>query len=173
MKAPSPVASQGNTRLNQHHNRQGKLTLKVTSLGSDRRLPVIHGLLEGRRVNVLVDTGAQVTLVHQGVVPDNVCVTPTTKTVTGVTGAPLDIAGEAWMSVTLNNDTFNYQCVIVKDMEYDMLIGIDLLRNRKYVLDFSRSKGGGERAADRTFKTESNCTYSCYDAKNSATTAFA
>ena len=135
----TPVAGQENMHLTQ--SGREKLTLKVTSLDSDRSLPVIQGLLEGRRVSVLVDTGAQVTLVHQRVVPDNICVTPTTKTVTGVTGAPLDIVGEAWMSVTLNNDTFDYPCVIVRDMQYDMLIGIDLLRNRKYVLDFSRSKG--------------------------------
>ena len=139
MKSPPLTASHGNTRLKQQRNRRGKLTLKVTNISSDRRLPVIHGLLEGRRVNVLVDTGAQITMVHQRVLPDNVVVIPTTKTVTGVTGAPLDIAGEARMSVTLNNETFDYQCVIVRKMEYDMLIGIDLLRSRKYKLDFSQS----------------------------------
>ena len=91
-------------------------------------------------MQILVDSGAMCTLVHHKVLRDkNVSINPTTKVLTGVTGTALSVLGEADVPLSINGECFEHKCLIVRDMDYSMLMGYDMLTARGYVLDFSNT----------------------------------
>ena len=70
--------------------------VEVVSICESSKLPIIQGKIEGRDVDMLVDTGAMVTLVHERLVRNTpVNMRATNKTVSGVTGATMEVLGEA------------------------------------------------------------------------------
>ena len=93
---------------------------------------------------MLVDTGASITLVHRKLLTANCELMPTRCKVTGVTGSPLRLMGEAKLDITINGLSTNHKCVIVEAMEHDAIIGYDLLKGEGYTLDFSHPEPEGK-----------------------------
>jgi transposase InsO family protein len=99
---------------------------------------------------MLVDTGASITLVHCKLLKPSSNLKPTHCKVTGVTGSPLRIMGEAMLDLNINGLVTNHRCVIVETMEHDAIIGYDLLKGEGYTLDFSnpvRARKGKRQTA--------------------------
>ena len=87
-------------------------------------LPYVMGMVGDRVAKMLVDSGAGATLVHKKLLVPNVTkLRKTTMRVTGVTGADLDIAGEAEVQIEIKGLRTLHNCLIVGDMENDVLLG--------------------------------------------------
>ena len=92
----------------------------------------------------MLDSGAMITLVGSHMMEgQNVHLTAPRTTVKGVTGALLQVRGEAVLSIEVNGKTFEHNCVIIEGLAYDMLMGFDLLKARGFILDFSTCAGDG------------------------------
>ena len=101
---------------------------------------------------LLVDSGAGATLVHQKLVPTGkYTIWETSKRVTGVTGTDLGILGEARVEIEINGLQTAHNCLVVKEMENDVLIGVDFLTAGGYVLDFARTEPEIRDQRSRTY----------------------
>ena len=89
----SPLtSSKGNPSVTKEH----LVCLKVVEVCQSSRLPYVSGEINGKSANILVDTGAEVTLVDEGLIKDTgAVISDTHRYITGVTGAALNIVGEA------------------------------------------------------------------------------
>ena len=104
-------------------------------------MPFVLGKVKGDLVNILVDSGAMCSLVHQKIVKGkNISITPTATVLTGVTGTPMTVLGEAEVPLEINGEKYIHTCVVVRDMSYNMIMGFDLLSKRGYILNFSDAK---------------------------------
>ena len=102
------------------------------------------GMVGHQPAKLLIDSGAAATLVHKRLLPEEgTQLRKTFKRVTGVTGADLRISGEADIDIEFNGLRITHNCLIVEDMENDVLVGYDFLTNGGYVLDFSRLPNEG------------------------------
>ena len=111
----------------------------MVNLCESHKLPFIYGEIQGREAKMLIDSGAMVTLVKKELLSNTaVRITPTNKVITGVTGDSLGVLGEARVEISINGDTYKHECIVVNDMEHDVILGYDLIHARGYVLDFSK-----------------------------------
>ena len=67
-------------------------------------------------------------------------ISPTNLVVSGVTGTPLRIVGQAKVLMQIPEHKFVANIMVVDQMEYDVLLGIDVIKGRGLVLDFSSSE---------------------------------
>ena len=108
------------------------------------------GMVGGQPIKLLVDTGAAVTLVNYDVIKNvSPKIRPTKRKIVGVTGAPLDVKGEAELELTINGLVTNHNCLVVGNMKNEAIIGYDLLKEEGYTLDFSEP-GKAERGKRQT-----------------------
>ena len=107
--------------------------------GVDIELPMLRGRVGSKGVNILIDSGAQCTLVDSTVIRGQaIRLIETTRQVKGVTGHWLAVAGEAFIPFVINEQAFYFKCLIVDNLNYDVMMGFDLMKARGYILDFSR-----------------------------------
>ena len=71
---------------------------------------------------ILVDSDAGATLVHKKLVPPQTIIRRTPRRVTGVTGAELDIRGEAEVEFEIHGLRKTRSCLIAGEMENDALL---------------------------------------------------
>ena len=113
-------------------------TIYVYANNNIGELPFVMGKVGHYPAKMLVDTGAAVTLVHARLLqPGMAELHITNRRVTGVTGSALDIVGEANLDITINGLATNHNCLIVAEMDHEVIIGYDLLKAEGYTLDFS------------------------------------
>ena len=99
--------------------------LGIIDVCEGRNLPFVKGVVQGRNVDMLVDSGAMVTLAHHNIIcGQNVILRPTNRIITGVTGSPLDVMGVADLEIQLQDEKYLYECIIIRNMEHEFLIGI-------------------------------------------------
>lgn len=114
------------------------MCLKVVEVCQNSRLPYVNGEINGKSANILVDTGAEVTLVDEELIKDTKAViSDTHRYITGVTGAALNIVGEVNLEIKIGDEECTHKCLVVRSMMKDMIMGMDLIRKRGYKLDFS------------------------------------
>ena len=82
-----------------------------------------------------MDSGAQATIVHKRMV--NCQIYPTRVKMKGVTGQYLKLAGEAHFDLTIEGTQMHHRCLVAEAMEYDAIIGYDILKGGGYTVDFS------------------------------------
>ena len=100
---------------------------------------MIKGRVGTENVMLLIDSGAMCTLVNVEVLKNqSVKVGPSSRRIRGVTGHTLNVLGEAWVPLTINDQSFDYNCVIVEGLGYDVILGYDLMKHKGYMLDFSK-----------------------------------
>ena len=90
----------------------------------------------GKKLELLVDTGAEVTVVGPGVV--EVELEPLVGIVRGVSGAPLPVEG--WLQAMVKLGDRQESCsVLVAEVGFDGILGLDTLRRFGAVLDCGRN----------------------------------
>ena len=72
---------------------------------------------------------------------------------TGVTGTDLGILGEARVEIEINGLRTAHNCLVVKEMENDILIGVDFLTAGGYILDFAKTEPDIREPRSRTYLT--------------------
>ena len=104
-------------------------------------LPYVRGKVGSKPTRLLIDTGAACTLIHYSTLGERERqeVIPSYRNITGVTGDNLEVIGESDVSITINGREVLHNCVVVKNMRQDAIIGYDLLSEEGFVLDFSKA----------------------------------
>ena len=103
----------------------------------------VRGSINGTSANLLVDTGADASLLSFAVwdklqqKPELNRDTATHKLV-GVQGTPLSICGIAQVDIDLAGEKFNTQMVVVDSLTNEAILGKDFLRTNRCIIDVSR-----------------------------------
>ena len=97
----------------------------------------VPGYIGGQQANILVDTGAEVTLAHKRVVGSSLHdLRSCNRRLTGVTGETLEVMGAIDLDIKLHNETAKHEIIIVKELPYDVIVGRDFLQKENYTLKF-------------------------------------
>lgn len=100
----------------------------------------VSGILGGLEIDILVDTGAAVSLVSERVYRKiNMKLTEGHDNIVGACGEPMFVLGQANCALKLGRQTIGHNFYIVRDLNYECLLGVDFLR--KYKCDILLSKG--------------------------------
>ena len=99
----------------------------------------IHGNIGEKPTDFLFDSGAVISVIYCKLLPDNVNVTDTTILAISANGAPLDITGQAILSVTLGALTVTQEFTVVCHLTVDYLLGADFLKKHKAIVDCGSS----------------------------------
>ena len=112
-------------------------TLSISALSEHH----VHGTIEGVPVDLLVDTGAAVTVMNS-TVWDEVSRKQPTKTLQatqrgliGVQGKPLDVRGVAELTIQLCAEEFPTQVMVVDSLSSGAILGRDFLRVNNCLID--------------------------------------
>ena len=104
------------------------------------------GYIDGRAANMLIDTGADVTLAHERIVTPNLpFMRKYNRKLAGVTGGTLVVLGSIDLKIKLHEDAANHEVVVVEDIPYDVIIGRDFLEKENYTIKFSPPTPGRPR----------------------------
>ena len=98
--------------------------------------------VNGIPVNALIDTGAQVTLLHASVFrrfQNAPTLRPVEIRLNGVTGHQLDVLGTADLELVLQDETCRFPVHVTEDLHVDFIMGLDLLRHLKVSLDLDKN----------------------------------
>lgn len=92
----------------------------------------ISGELAGLEINILVDTGAAVSLVSETVFRKvNIKITEGRDNIVGACGEPMFVLGQASCVLKLGRQTINHNFYIVRDLHYECLLGVDFLKKNQ------------------------------------------
>ena len=89
-------------------------------------------LVAGKPIDMLVDTGSAVTLVHQRVLnrsPQNFKLSVVGEPVVSANGQPLDIRGKCDLEICVDGVNVVHSVLVPADVTQDCLLGIDFLGN--------------------------------------------
>ena len=99
----------------------------------------VHGNISEKPTDFLLDSGVAISVIHYKLLPDNVNITDTTTVAVSANGAPLDIAGQAILSVTLDPLTVTQEFTVVHHLTVDCLLGADFLKKHNAIVDCGSS----------------------------------
>ena len=87
---------------------------------------------------MLIDTGATCTLVLLAMLgkEEKRNIKHSHRVITGVTGDNLEVVREGDITLTINGQEIKHNCVVVKNMRQEVIVGYDLLSEEGFVLDF-------------------------------------
>ena len=112
--------------------------LQVSNVCTNSNLPFVLGKVNGELINILADSGAMCSVVHYKVIKGmGLPVRPSSSVLTGVTGAAIDVVGEVLLPLEINGRKFEHNCIVVRGMDYNMIMGYDLMTKQGYILNFS------------------------------------
>ena len=96
-------------------------------------------LVGGEPVDMLIDTGSAVTLVHQRVLnrsQKNFKLSFVGEPVVSANGQPLDIKGKCELHICVNGVDVVHSVLVAADVTQDCLLGIDFLSKHNSKIDF-------------------------------------
>ena len=99
------------------------------------------GRVGGQPVDILVDTGSAVTLVHYRVLQKakrDFKLGLLSEPVVSANGQPLDIKGKCELEIFLGGLTVVHQVLVAADVMQVCLLGIDFLGKHNCTIDFNR-----------------------------------
>ena len=140
------VGEIGKTRNVSENNLSKKVGTKVLansfssihSVSSDTAV-YVAGLVAGQPIDMLVDTGSAVTLVHQRVLnrsPQNFKLSVVGEPVVSANGQPLDIRGKCDLEICVDGVNIVHSVLVAADVTQDCLLGIDFLGKHGCKIDF-------------------------------------
>eukprot|EP00731_Ephydatia_muelleri_P006855 Em0003g1103a len=91
-----------------------------------------------RSVNMLLDSGAAVSVIRSGVLEDKSrnLVMATSRTAIGANGLPLNVMGQVDLDICLGNFRTVHTFIVVRDLTFECILGADFLKVNKAVMDF-------------------------------------
>ncbi|KAL5457023.1 hypothetical protein EMCRGX_G034258 [Ephydatia muelleri] len=91
-----------------------------------------------RSVNMLLDSGAAVSVIRSGVLEDRSrnLVMATSRTAIGANGLPLNVMGQVDLDICLGNFRTVHTFIVVRDLTFECILGADFLKVNKAVMDF-------------------------------------
>ena len=149
------VGEIGKTRNVSENNLSKKVETKVVansfssihSVSSDTAV-YVAGLVAGQPIDMLVDTGSAVTLVHQRVLnrsPQNFKLSVVGEPVVSANGQPLDIRGKCDLEICVDGVNVVHSVLVAADVTQDCLLGIDFLGKHGCKIDFEAKSLSIER----------------------------
>jgi len=87
-----------------------------------------NGYIGNMPVNVLVDSGAAVSVIHYNLVRD-MQLANTSGGAVGANGSPLDVVGQTTVTITLGYFTIKHNFVVVRNLTVDCLLGADFMND--------------------------------------------
>ena len=130
-------------------NQESLEIIKLVNMNGEQKegrgdeLPMIYGCVGNKQVTMLIDSGAMCTLVDSKVIENQpIKVVPSSRVIKGVTGHWLSVVGEARIPFLINNQPFYFTCLVVNNLSYNVMLGYDIMKARRYVLDFSQMQVG-------------------------------
>ena len=100
-----------------------------------------RGLLGGRPVHFLIDSGAAVSVVSHDILSTSARanITKAAPLTVGANGLPLDVLGSVKLQVNVNNVCTSHVFIVARKLTVDCLLGIDFLSCHGAVLDCARN----------------------------------
>ena len=98
----------------------------------------VNGFLNDVPTNFLVDSGAAMSVVHYNLVKGS-HITKQGGLAVGANGSPIDVVGQAVVTVMLGNFTVNHHFTVVNNLTVDCLLGADFLECHAAILDCGRN----------------------------------
>ena len=97
----------------------------------------VHGMLAGRSIGFLIDSGAAVSVVAYGVLPSSVRaeINSAAPSAIGANGSPLDVVGRVNIPILLDTFSTNQSFIVVHKLTVDCLLGMDFLAKHGAVID--------------------------------------
>ncbi|KAL5494037.1 hypothetical protein EMCRGX_G015306 [Ephydatia muelleri] len=91
-----------------------------------------------RSVNMLLDSGAAVSVIRSGVLEDRSrnLVMATSRTAIGANGLPLNVMGQVDLDICVGNFRTVHTFIVVRDLTFECILGADFLKVNKAVMDF-------------------------------------
>ncbi|MCB0739245.1 MAG: retroviral-like aspartic protease, partial [Bacteroidetes bacterium] len=96
-------------------------------------------IINGEPKRCLMDSGAQTSFVNFNYIkqlkirPDKI--EKKRKWVTA-NGSPLEVAGQTVLNLQIGRKIIKSKFVIAKDINYDVIIGVDILKPNKFIIDY-------------------------------------
>ena len=161
------VGENGKTRNVSENNLSKKVETKVVansfssihSVSSDTAV-YVAGLVAGQPIDMLVDTGSAVTLVHQRVLnrsPQNFKLSVVGEPVVSANGQPLDIRGKCDLEICVDGVNVVHSVLVAADVTQDCLLGIDFLGKHGCKIDFeAKSLSIGSKIVNLQAKSGGN-----------------
>eukprot|EP00731_Ephydatia_muelleri_P010157 Em0005g743a len=97
-----------------------------------------EGNVGKRSVNMLLDSGAAVSVIRSGVLEDRSrnLVMATSRTAIGANGLPLNVMGQVDLDICVGNFRTVHTFIVVRDLTFECILGADFLKVNKAVMDF-------------------------------------
>ena len=91
-----------------------------------------------RCMQILLDSGAALSVIRNDALDDRSrkSLTATSKTAIGANGLPLKVMGQVNIDVSLGRFRAAHTFIVVKDLTFECILGVDFLRSNKAVMDF-------------------------------------
>ncbi len=122
-------------------------TLTTFLSPQQRRRPFVTPLFEGTKINSLVDTGSNISLISvesfrklEKKKRAGLKRLAGTTAATSASGGPLQIVGIYEMSIELFTKTFKFPVHVVNNMKGEAILGIDFMRHARLVVDSETSQ---------------------------------
>eukprot|EP00731_Ephydatia_muelleri_P017894 Em0010g992a len=97
----------------------------------------VQGMLAGRPLGFLIDSGAAVSVVTYGVLPSSIRakISNVAPIAIGANGSPLDVVGRVNIEITMDTFCTNHSFIVVQKLTVDCLLGMDFLAKHGAVID--------------------------------------
>ena len=115
------------------HHRSQRAPTKINAIF------YVNGNISNQETSFLLDSGAAISVVHHKLLPSHIIISSPTTTAISATGAPLDIAGRATLSVSLDAFTVTHEFTVVRHLTVDCLLGADFLKRYRAIVDCGNS----------------------------------
>ena len=91
--------------------------------------PQVQGMLAGRPLGFLIDSGAAVSVVTYGVLPSSICaeISNVKPMAMRANGSPLDVVGCVNIVITLDTFYTNHSFIVVQKLTVDCLLDMEFL----------------------------------------------
>ena len=99
----------------------------------------MNGNISDKQTSFLLDSGAAISVVHRKLLPSHISISGPTTAAVSATGAPMDIAGRATLSVSLGTFTVTHEFTVVLHLTVDCLLGADFLKRYRAIVDCGNS----------------------------------
>ncbi|KAJ8911547.1 hypothetical protein NQ315_012800, partial [Exocentrus adspersus] len=117
------------------HQHAPRKVAQVASLEHQLNSVFIDGVMNNKLRSLLLDTGATKTIIRPNMLEASTKIRPTQWRLRTATGHSATIHGEAEVTFTIGNNSFNHR-VLVADIEDEVILGVDIMNSKGFQLDF-------------------------------------
>ena len=133
---------------------------------------IIRGTCVNTPSNLLIDTGASVSLVNTKLIEQIGMmgeISPTNITIAGLDNVIVPTKGEINLPIKFGNTMFNHNFVVCNELEHEFLIGMDILSDQKIKIDVPNkilvTSQGQEKFLSKPISLEKRLKIRCFKTK--------